>query len=87
MLQIVPIEDAEFIARAVNSHHEQEKRIAELEDAIRPFAALALHYPTSRKYGNRPTTGSILHVCSGGIPDAEITVEAIHKAAQLLEGK
>jgi len=54
--------------------------IERLRAALRPFAALAEHYPTERKYGNRPTSGMLFEVSSSN-KTAGYTVEDLHAAA------
>lgn len=64
--------------------NEAAREIERLRDALRPFASLAPHYPQKRFYGNRPTTGTLHQVSSAGLPDGEITIEDIHRAAELI---
>lgn len=51
-----------------------------LAAALKPFATMAEHFPLEGGYGNRPRTGPIYQVSSGGKPDAEFTVEDLHAA-------
>lgn len=60
------------------------ERLRRCEEALRPFAAMAPHFPMNgRGYGNRPKSGTIYSVSSVPLPDAEITVEHLHAAAAL----
>ncbi len=61
-----------------------QARCAALEEALLPLAQMAPHFPRQAKYGNRPRSGPVYSCASHGLPDAEITVEALHAAAALL---
>ena len=61
-----------------------QARCAALEEALRPLAEMAPHFPREAKYGNRPRSGTVYSCASHGLADAEITVEALHAAAALL---
>lgn len=69
-----------LLGEKVKAEKERDRAV----DALRPFAALAAHFPTVRKYGNRPTTGDIFSCDSGKESVASITVEDLHKAANLI---
>ena len=56
-----------------------------LKEALRPFAAYADHYPTEKKYGNRPTTGEWHSVASGELGMVQIDVEDFHRAKAAIE--
>ena len=61
-----------------------QARCAALEEALRPLAEMAPHFPREATYGNRPRSGTVYSCASHGLADAEITVEALHAAAALL---
>lgn len=56
-----------------------------LRAALKPFALLSDHYPTQGGYGNRPSSGMLWAVSSGGKADASVTVEDLHTAKRVLE--
>lgn len=68
---------------------EAEKRMAangrliaaapELLAALRPLAGLAFHHPTTKTFGNRPTTGPVFEFSSAGRTDS-IAAEDMHRA-------
>ena len=52
-----------------------------LRAALKPFAAMADHYPLEGNRSLRPRKGDPLHgVVTGGLPDAVITVDDLHAA-------
>jgi hypothetical protein len=54
----------------------------DLLEALRPFAALAFHYPIERTYGYRPTSGMLHEISSADRTDG-YTVEDLHRAAAI----
>lgn len=64
-----------------------EARAERYRAALKPFSDFAKHYPTTRRYGGRPSTGTVFEVSSTGLPDASLTVEDLHRAAALAEGE
>ena len=69
-------------ARAELAYVRAQLRIA--EKALEPFAGFADHFPTTKRYGNRPTSGEFYQVSSHGKHDASLTVEAVHAARAAL---
>ena len=63
---------------------QREALVAQLVAVVEKLAAFADHYPMTKKYGNRPTTGSWQEVCSHGLPDAVLCVEDFHEARAAL---
>lgn len=61
-----------------------EAYVERLREALRPFAALAEHYPAVKKYGNRPTSGILFEISSGD-KTAGYTVEDLHAAAEVFK--
>lgn len=91
----LPVDEAEsnaaLIAEAGTVYQETgltPRQLAEQRDellaALAPFAAFAKHFPAERKFGNRPTSGVIYSMASGGMPDAEFTAEQLRAAAAII---
>lgn len=72
---------------AVDRAAQLESENGRLREALEPFAAMADHYPISRKYGNRPSAGPIFQTASHDVGEAEITVEHLHAASAALTGR
>lgn len=61
----------------------QQATIDRLTEALRPLANMADHFPTQRKFGNRPTSGNI-YECDDSAGCHGITVEDCHTAKALI---
>ena len=72
----------EDVMKKLSDLEEENKK---LKEALGPLASLAPHYPLKKTFGTRPYSGTLYQASSNGIPDGEITVEDIHRAADLLK--
>lgn len=76
-----------LLAKEFARAEKAEAELAEARKALEPFARYARHYPTDRRYGNRPTSGALFSVASGELGEDEITVEDVHRAAAITKAE
>lgn len=80
-------ESGRWASRAPNKDAEDREAIETvraMQEALRPFANMAAHYPVKKTFGNRPYTGEIMAVHSPGIEEAAISVEDLWAAVEAL---
>lgn len=80
---------AEFACYYKSDKQREESReaietVRAMQEALRPFANMAAHYPVKKTFGNRPYTGEIMAVHSPGIEEAAISVEDLWAAVEAL---
>lgn len=75
---------AESRKRQADDDSEAIETVRAMQEALRPFANMAAHYPVKKTFGNRPYTGEIMAVHSPDIEEAAISVEDLWAAVEAL---